>query len=89
MTIPQWILELKQHDELLLYFPFTGNSAWAEFLSNNAFLGEIEVQYIWKNKVKHDTLSYDNYTLDCSSYENWYAYPVNKNESDCSGNQNL
>lgn len=78
MSVPQWILELHPHDELLLYFPFTGNSAWAELISRDSFNAEVEVQYIWKNKVKHDRLSYDNYTLDAGSYENWYAYPVDK-----------
>lgn len=77
--IPEWIKNLNLQDELLLYFPYTGNHQHAEFAG---FLENwqpgIRVQYIWKGEVKVDELLYEHYTRDAGSYNNWIAYEVGK-----------
>lgn len=72
---PDWIKTLKLLDEVLLYFPYTGNNQHAQFAGHlESWQQGIRVQYAWKGKIKVDELLYRNYTSDGSSYNNWIAY---------------
>lgn len=77
MEVPAWVKELKSKDEILLYFPYTANNCYAEFIE---FITDwtpgIRVQYIDKGKVKSDELLYENYKNEPDSYDNWIAYRI-------------
>jgi len=79
MKVPEWLKSLTLQQELLLYFPYTGNSVYAEFAGYlEDWQPGIRVQYIWKGAIKTDHLQYDNYKNEPDSYDNWIAYEMGK-----------
>jgi len=77
MEVPTWVKELKAKDELLLYFPYTSNNCYAEFIEHIPHWNPgIRIQYIHEGKVRTDELFYDNYKNDPESYNNWIAYQI-------------
>ena len=81
MNIPEWIKNLKSRDELLLYFPYSGNYLHAEFIEHiTQWTPGIHVQYVdEKNKkVKTYELRYEHYGTDASNWDHWIAYEMVK-----------
>ena len=65
-NVPYWILDLCPGDELVVCFPYTGTTIFAEIIENypsndlNLF-GTITIRYNWNNVAKEEDLLYDDY----------------------------
>ena len=67
--------KLNIRDELLLYFPYSGKTVYAELVEHITHWNSgLRVQYIHDNRVKIDDLYYDNLKNDPTSHKNWIAY---------------
>ena len=77
--IPTWIKSLSTEQELLLHFPYTGNSVYAKFvhyLVDDYYDSGIVIKYDRNGTEVEDTLYYHDYKSDPDSYNNWIAYEV-------------
>lgn len=81
-NVPSWIEELKQGDFLVIVFPYTGSTVYAEVMENSPksldsmYFGTITVSYNLNKIAKQEDLLYDDYSKDATYHDNWYAYRV-------------
>lgn len=79
---PEWIETLKQGDHMVVVFPYTGDSVFAEVIENNPtsydsmYFGTITINYKINNFARQEDLLYDDYSKDSEFRDNWYAYRV-------------
>ena len=80
--VPEWIESLKQGDFLVVVFPYTGETVFAEVIENNPtaydsmYFGTITINYSINNFTKQDDLLYDDYSKEPDFRDNWHAYRV-------------
>jgi hypothetical protein len=78
--IPDWLKNLKNGDEILLVYPFTGNSHYAEIMVYNIFLDKpnsIKVSYKNTNNIEEVVvLHFSDYSTESSHSYNWFAYQL-------------
>ena len=79
--IPYWIHELAPGDGMVVCFPYTGSTVYAEILENcpsgnSSLFGTITIKYMMNNVAREEDLLYDDYSKDSVQQSNWYAYPV-------------
>lgn len=82
-NIPDWIHNLKQGDNIVVCFPYTGNTIYAEVIENcpdnynyaNTF-GTLTVKYTYNKVERTEDLLYDDYSNSVEFQNNWYAYCV-------------
>lgn len=79
--VPEWIEALKKGDFLVVVFPYTADTVFAEVVENNPshdimYFGTITVNYTINNFAKQEDLLYDDYSKDPNQYDSWYAYRV-------------
>lgn len=81
-NIPEWIEQLKQGEFLIIVFPYTGDTVYAEVLENNPkstnsiYFGTITVQYTINKLTRQDDLLYDDYSKESNTHDSWHAYRV-------------
>lgn len=81
-NIPDWIEDLKKGDFMVIVFPYTAQTVYAEILENSPksmdsmYFGTITVKYTSNNIPKQEDLLYDDYSKEPTHYDNWYAYRV-------------
>ena len=81
-NIPSWIEELQQGDFLVIVFPYSGDTVYAEVVENSPktmnsmYFGTITINYTINKIKKQEDLLYDDYSKEPSHYDNWYAYRV-------------
>lgn len=81
---PEWIFNLKKGDNIVVCFPYTGNTIFAEviencpdnFSNNTNTFGTLTVKYTWKNVERTEDLLYDDYSQSVEFQNNWYAFCV-------------
>lgn len=82
-NLPDWIVNLKKGDTVVVCFPYTGNTIFAEVVENcpdnfnyaNTF-GTLTVKYTWNNVERTEDLIYDDYNQSKEFQNNWHAYCV-------------
>ena len=82
-NIPDWITNLKKGDNIVVCFPYTGNTIYAEVIENcpdnynyaNTF-GTLTVKYTFNSVERTEDLLYDDYSNSIDFQNNWYAYCV-------------
>jgi len=80
--VPDWVETLKQGDFMVVVFPYTGDTVFAEVIENNPalfdsmYFGTITINYKINNFARQDDLLYDDYSKECDYRDNWYAYRV-------------
>lgn len=79
--IPQWVTELRTGDEIVVVFPYTGNSVFAHILTNypnpdKGAYGTLTIRYTWNGLVREEDLLYDDYSKSIESQNYWYAFHV-------------
>jgi hypothetical protein len=77
--VPDWVESLKKGDFLVIVFPYTGETAFAEVIENNPemdimYFGTITVNYTINNFTRQIDLLYDDYSRKAERYDSWYAY---------------
>lgn len=80
---PEWISKLVCGDSIVVCFPYTGNTIFAEVVQNcpdnynfaNTF-GSITIKYTWNKVERTEDLLYDDYSNNIEFQNNWYAYTV-------------
>jgi uncharacterized membrane protein (UPF0182 family) len=80
--VPDWVEALKKGDFLVIVFPYTGETVFAEVIENgpaedpHIYFGTITINYTIKNFTRQVDLLYDDYSKDGNNYDSWYAYRV-------------
>jgi hypothetical protein len=80
--VPDWVETLKQGDFMVVIFPYTGDTVFAEVIENSPssydsmYFGTITINYKINNFARQDDLLYDDYSKECDHRDNWYAYRV-------------
>lgn len=79
--VPEWVEALNKGDFLVVVFPYTAETVFAEVVENNPtkdlmYFGTITVNYTINNFTKQDDLLYDDYSKEAECYDSWYAYRV-------------
>lgn len=79
-SAPDWVCNLKQGDELIIIFPYTGVTLFAQVIQNDSrqstVYGILTIKYLYNNVAREEDLLYDDYTKDATYQNGWYAYPV-------------
>jgi hypothetical protein len=80
-TTPQWVKDLVTGDDIVVCFPYTGNSIFAEVVKNHSkpetgSYGAITIRYLWKGVAREEDLLYVDYNKSEENQNNWYAYHV-------------
>lgn len=79
---PEWIANLKEGEVIVVCFPYTGNTIFAQVIENspdnfsnntNSF-GTLTVKYTWKNVERTEDLLYADYSSSVEFQNNWYAF---------------
>lgn len=92
MNIPDWLNDLKNNDELVVYYPYSGNTHYVKFVEyilptfpsskiNKAQGVKVcfeKNDQIVDQYLKYDFLHYEDYSNSPQEKRNWIAYPVVK-----------
>jgi hypothetical protein len=79
---PDWVKNLSAGDAIVIVFPYTGYTIFAEVTKNNPtlesslYFGTISIKYKDRSTEREEDLLYDYYCKETDSMENWFAYPV-------------
>lgn len=80
-NIPDWVYSLKKNDHIMIVFPYTNETLYAEVVDNDPhdlhsqYIGILTVNYINKF-TRHEDLLYDDYCINGAKHSNWFAYQV-------------
>lgn len=80
--VPEWIETLKQGDFLVVVFPHSSETVFAEVIENcpsafdSMYFGTLTVNYVLHKSPRQDDLLYDDYSKNAEHQDNWYAYRV-------------
>ena len=78
-SAPNWIKQLNKNDIFVLVFPSINKTFLAEVIENNpvkdesVYFGTITVNYKINDSLRQDDLLYDDYSIDSSNKNSWYA----------------
>lgn len=81
-NVPEWIQNLKKGEHLVLVFPYSTDTVFAEVIENcpasvdGMYFGTLTVNYTLNKSNRQDDLLYDDYSKTPEHQDNWYAYRV-------------
>jgi len=78
MKVPNWLMTIKEGDELILYFPYTGDLVNAKVLTKQDHMNGFCAKYKIKDLNFSKWLFYADYANDDANSMKWLAYEVSK-----------